>query len=60
MAWSRWSAPPVMRRGFRDWGADIALNCSKIWIASSLECMSKMADNEVDKSKGFPLPSRPI
>ena len=35
-AWVRMSVPPVMRRGFRDWGAEMALNCSKIWRASSL------------------------
>lgn len=29
-AWVRISAPPVMRRGLRDWGAEMALNCSKI------------------------------
>ncbi len=29
-AWVRMSAPPVMSIGLRDWGAEIALNCSNI------------------------------
>lgn len=35
-ACSRMSVPPVMRTGFKDCGAEMALNCSNIWSASSL------------------------
>ncbi|KAL1997608.1 hypothetical protein VTN02DRAFT_1333 [Thermoascus thermophilus] len=40
MACGRMSVPPVTRIGLRFCGAEMALNCSKIWSASSLDGVS--------------------
>lgn len=40
IAWGRMSVPPVIRMGFMLCGAEMALNCSKIWSASSLQTIS--------------------
>ena len=52
----RMSAPPVMRRGFRDWGAEMALNCSKIWRASSLNGLSADGSSVLAKVYGVYSP----